>query len=110
MKNSKLSITCGILQENSENVPIICTKEFNYSNATIQLKRHNKVDNNRQSKVCKPILREIWSWACAVRYVQSEHISVDTFFAMNASIVEQRMNFNNRCKNPEISHLDIMNS
>ena len=42
MKNSNLSITCGILQENCENVPMIYTKEYIYSNANIQLKSITK--------------------------------------------------------------------
>jgi len=47
MKNNEFSITRVILQENSENVPIIHTKEFSYSNTNIQVKKNNKVDNNR---------------------------------------------------------------
>ena len=47
MKNSEPSIIYNIVQENSENVPIICIKEFSYSNANIQLKKYNKLDNNR---------------------------------------------------------------
>ena len=47
-KNSKSSITCIILQENFMDVPIICIKEYGYTNVRIQLKKHSKVSNNRQ--------------------------------------------------------------
>ena len=47
MKNNELSITYVILQENSKNISVICTKEFSYTSANIQLKKYNKVDNNR---------------------------------------------------------------
>ena len=56
------------------------------------------------------VLRGMCILACALRYIQSEHISVDTFVAMNTSIINQRVDFNNKCKNSEISHLHIIKS
>ena len=59
--------------------------------------------------VCKLVLSQTWSSACAIRYIQGEYESVDTLFTMSASVIKQQLDFSNICKNLEISHLNIMN-
>ena len=45
----KLFRTCSILQENSQEIPIIWIKDDGYTNANMRMKKHNKVYNNKQS-------------------------------------------------------------
>ena len=61
------------------------------------------------NQVHKPLLCQILRLTCTVRYIQSEYIRVNTFFAISTGIINQRVNFNEVCKKSAISNLHIMN-
>ena len=56
-----------------------------------------------ENQVCKLILSQIWSSVCAIRYIQSEYISVDTPLCNVCKLHKATSDFDNICKNPKIS-------
>ena len=79
-----------------------------YNNANMHLEKYNKVYNSRQSSTQTSFVSnleiDMYSKVHSERIRKSGH-----FFAIGAGIINQRVNFNDVCKNSQLSNLHIVN-